>query len=219
MGKYVIGVIALILLGAIVAYIAFLPSPELSANPEGDAGDIFVASTSTYSSPAYGFSIVYPNSYRVDDGYAYEAFGPEKLIHGVKFEVPLSTATGTNLSSDTGLSIETLPRAKKCTGDIFLMQDVRPETRDEGGVSYSVATSSEGAAGNVYEEAVYAIPESSPCIAVRYFIHSSRIENYPEGALREFNRSALLAEFDEMRRSLVLSAPAPASSTPASAGE
>ena len=40
--------------------------------------------------------------------------------------------------------------------------------------------------------------------AVRYFIHSSNIGNYPEGAVREFDRQALLNQFDQIRRSLIL---------------
>ena len=45
------------------------------------------------------------------------SFGEKKLIHGVKFTIPMTMATGTNLSSDTHLSIESLPRAKNCTGE------------------------------------------------------------------------------------------------------
>ena len=144
----------------------------------------------------------------MDDSYIYDQVNPKKPISGVKFTIPGSMATGTNLSSDTYLSVEWLPRAKKCTGDIYLAANVRPSSEVFASTTYSVATSSGVAAGNIYEESVYALPDSSPCIAVRYFIHSGNIANYPAagepGAVREFDRAALLSAFDTIRASLML---------------
>ncbi len=69
-------------------------------------------------------------------------------------------------------------------------------------MQYSVATSSGAAAGNRYEEMIFAFPASSPCTAVRYYIHSTAVGNYPEGSVREFDREALLAEFDAIRKTI-----------------
>ena len=114
-------------------------------------------------------------------------------------------ATGTNLSSfDTGISVESLPRAQKCAGDIYILENVRASEVVENGVTYSVATTSGAAAGNLYEEMVYALADSSPCTAMRYFIHSTNIGNYEPGAVQEFDKNALLTIFDEIRRSIVL---------------
>ncbi len=122
--------------------------------------------------------------------------------------IPISMTEGTNLSSDSYLSVEWLPRAKQCTGDIFIVPNVKPFEFTVGSTTYSVATSTGAAAGNIYEEQVFAIEGSKPCTAVRYFIHSSNIGNYPsegEGAVQEFNRATLLREFDSIRDALVLS--------------
>jgi hypothetical protein len=54
---------------------------------------------------------------------------------------------------------------------------------------------------------VYAVEGSAPCTAVRYFLHSTNIGNYPEGAVREFDRAGLRAAFDAVRNSLILSRP------------
>ena len=166
------------------------------------------AQVNTYTSQAAsstpGFTIKYPKSFTLNDSYAYDAFGPKKLISGVKFTIPETMATGTNLSDDTGVSVEWLPNAKNCTGDIFIQADVKPQSLTENGVEYSVATSSDAAAGNRYEEDVYAIVGSKPCTAVRYFIHYGAIENYPAGAVTAFDEPALLAQFDKIRQSLVL---------------
>lgn len=156
----------------------------------------------TYATSTY--SVKYPGDFALDAQYAYDQFGPKKLINGAKVTIPASMATGTNLSADTYVSVEQLPNAKNCTGDIYLIANVVARTISEGGVEYSSASSSGAAAGNLYEERVYALPNSTPCTAVRYFIHSTNIGNYPEGAVREFDRAALLSAFDKIRASLVL---------------
>ena len=161
--------------------------------------------TSTYASSTLGFSVVYPKSYTVNDTYAYDQFGPKKLIHGVKFVIPSTMATGTNLSSnDTGVSIEQLPHAKKCTADIYMLQNVKAHTESFNGVEYSVASSSDAGAGNRYEETVHAFTSSIPCTALRYFIHYGDINNYDaSSSIKEFDRAALLKDFDVIRSSVV----------------
>ncbi|MHB1087125.1 MAG: MliC family protein [Minisyncoccota bacterium] len=161
---------------------------------------------STYASSTLGISIKYPKSYTLNAGYQYLGF-PKKPINGVKVLIPATMATGTNLSmNDTGVSIEQLPRALSCTGDIFIIDNVKATSVTENGVSYSMATTSGAGAGNLYEEMVYAISGSKPCTAVRYFIHSMNIGNFEPGVVREFDRTALLADFDKIRASLVLTA-------------
>ncbi len=209
MTKYLIGaaVFILVLGGGYYVWMA------MGVQPAPAAPAVLQEETmSTYASSTLGFSIKYPAGYTVNDTYAYDQFGEKKLIHGVKFVIPGTMATGTNLSGfDTGVSVEQLPRAKNCTGDIYIQDNVKAEELTVGSTTYSVATTSGAGAGNFYEETVYAIPGSSPCTAVRYFIHSTNIGNYPEGAVREFDYAALVASFDKIRNSLVLS---PVTTTP-----
>ncbi len=113
-------------------------------------------------------------------------------------------ATGTNLASDTGVSVEWLPNAHSCTGDIFVQANVTPQSLSENGIEYSVATTTSGAAGNFYEEDVYALAGSKPCTAVRYFIHSTDIGNYATGTVTAFDRDSLISQFDAIRQSLTL---------------
>ena len=47
-------------------------------------------------------------------------------------------------------------------------------------------------------------PVQNGCMAVRYFVHYGAIGNYPEGEVREFDRAALFAQFDRIRRTLTL---------------
>lgn len=172
--------------------------------------------THTYATST--FSIVYPDGYTEDQGYAYQGV-PNKPIPGVKFIIPGTMATGTNLSADSGVSVESLPRAKACTGDIYIYQNVKAHDVTIGSTVWSVASTSDAGAGNRYDEMVYARKGSSPCIAVRYIIHSTNIGNYEPGAVQEFNRDTLLADFDKIRDTLTLAtdtpvAPAASTTTP-----
>lgn len=164
-----------------------------------------VPQDSTYASSTIGISFSYPKTFTLDDKYVNSSFGPKKLIQGVKVTIPAQMATGTNLSSDSGVSFEWLPNARNCTGDIYLQANVKAQKITDNGVEYSVASSSGAAAGNLYEEIIYARVGSTPCTAVRYYIHSSNIGNYPAGAVREFDRAALLQAFDKIRQSLIIS--------------
>lgn len=171
-----------------------------------------------YHDQALDFSLTLPTAvataqsdadYSVDPSYEYTAFGPGKSIAGVKFSIPKGRAAGTNLSDDTYVSVEHLPAGASCTATAFLDDPrTKAKTLQEGAIAYSAASSTGAAVGNRYEEWVYARkdspPAGGPCIAVRYFIHYAAIENFPEGTVREFDRTALLQEFDQIRRTLRL---------------
>jgi len=159
----------------------------------------------TYASAAAGFSIRYPDGYTPDSTYVYQALGPGKDINGTKFTIPSSMATGTNLASDSYISVETQPKATTCSANLFLDTQIGSTTSIiDNGTTYSMAKGGGAGAGNLYNEYVYAIPGTSPCTAVRYFIHSSQIGNYPPGTVTAFDQAALLSDFDGIRRSLIL---------------
>jgi membrane-bound inhibitor of C-type lysozyme len=158
-----------------------------------------------YSDGTVGFSIRYPADYSINTSYKYQALGPGKNIDGVKFTIPSSLATGTNLSSfDTGVSIEIIPAAQDCNASLFLDGSTNLQIITDNGSDYSFASTGQGAAGNRYEEEVWAIPGTNPCIAIRYLIHSTNIENYPEGTVSGFDRAALLNQFEKIRHSLTI---------------
>ncbi len=168
----------------------------LAPGPEGST------LTRTYSNSKLGFSARLFDGYTVDASYQYQ-MTPDKSIAGVKFTIPASLADGTNLAHDTYISEENLPAGKRCTADQFLYDKVTPKEVTENGTTYSYAFSMGAGAGNRYEETVYALAGSNPCKAIRYFVHYGVIENYPPGAVKEFDKKKLLAQFDEIRRTLV----------------
>jgi hypothetical protein len=74
----------------------------------------------------------------------------------------------------------------------------------DNNVEYSFASSTDARAGNRYEEQVWAFPGTNPCFAIRYFIHYMAIENYPKNTVSEFNRDALIDQFDKIRTLLFI---------------
>jgi len=163
------------------------------------------SASSLYTSSAYGFTLRHPSGFSVRESYRYLGFGEERGIHGVSFTIPAALREGSNLSADTYLSVERIAATTTCDAALFLPNLAASSTRiSEAGAIYSVASTSEGAAGNRYDELVYALASSSPCTAVRYFIHSTAFENYPSGQVRRYDHAGLLRLFDSIRRSLTL---------------
>jgi membrane-bound inhibitor of C-type lysozyme len=157
-----------------------------------------------YESGAAGFSIRYPRGYTVDPAYEYQALGPDTAIPGVKLTIAPAIAAGTNLAADSYLSVEQIERGESCTASRFVASGAAATAVTDAGTTYSVAHSMDAGAGNRYEETVYALLGSDPCLAVRYFIHYGVLENYPAGAVRAFDRQGLLAQFDAIRRTLIV---------------
>ena len=162
-----------------------------------------------YQNGQDGFSIRYPSGYTVDDKYSYQELGPGKDISGVKFTIAPSISAGTNLSSDSYISVEELPNTQTCTANLFLddpgiTSGATPASVTDGDTTYSMLSSTGAGAGNRYEETVYAIPGTNPCMAIRYFIHYGVIDNYPPGTVKQFDEQTLKNQFDAIRRTLVL---------------
>lgn len=159
----------------------------------------------SYAEGSGAFSVRYPQGYTIDPDYQYQYLGPGREIYGVKMTIPASLAAGKNLSSyDTGVSVEMIPAVQGCNAGLFLERADDLQNIVEEGVEYSFASTNGAAAGNFYEEKVWAYPYTNPCIAVRYLIHSTNIGNYEPGAVQEFDRAGLLEQFDKIRRSLTI---------------
>lgn len=158
----------------------------------------------TWTDQALGYSISYPPHWRVDPHYSYAGFGPDHPIEGVAFEIPKAMAEGTNLSNSlTNVSVESAPASRPCDAAHYLADAENIHTLVEGGRRWSVGQGEDAGAGNLYAIRVFVLQEHSPCIAVRYFIHSTTIGNYQPGAVRAFDLNRLLAAFDAIRRTLV----------------
>ncbi len=156
-----------------------------------------------YSNTDFGFDLRLPPGYTTDDEYFYGALGPGKEVPGIKFMVPKVLTEGTNLSADSGISIEELARAA-CTPADFLDTTVSASstTVTLGGDEYTTATAGGAGAGNFYEETVYVRKDRATCVAIRFFIHSTNIHNYDPGTVTEFDRAGLMSTFTDIAKTI-----------------
>ena len=158
-----------------------------------------------YQNGDLGFAMRYPKGYTLNSAYKYQELGPGKDISGVQFTIPASKAFGTNLSTDSYISIEQIKNTTDCNAALFVDDPGAKATSldEENGTGYSYITTTGAGAGNRYEETVYAFPGTSPCLALRYFIHYGVFENYPKGSIKEFDSTALHKEFNAIRQTFV----------------
>ena len=178
------------------------PTSSAPGGPESGAPPSPPAGWTRYSQA--GFSISAPSGFTPDPGHDYQALGPGKDIKGFALTIPASLTKGTNLGADSYIAVETLPGAAPCTAAAFLDSPAAATEVTTNGITYSVATANDAGAGNFYDETVYAVQRSTPCLAVRSFIHSTNIGNYDPGTVKAFDRAALIAQFDAIRATLTV---------------
>src|SRR3989338_8248180 len=128
MTKYIIGAIFVVLAGAVGYYLWTIMS-DVGQPAEGTQPPVKQPTTYTYATTTY--SVTYPLAFTPDTAYAYTQF-EGKPIGGVKFTIPMEMATGTNLSADSYVSVEQLPRAANCTGDIYVVPNVKRTEMTDG---------------------------------------------------------------------------------------
>ena len=156
-----------------------------------------------YTNATLGYMISYPANWTIDTSYVNSNMGPGHDIPGVAFTVPASMAAGTNLGDDSKLSVESLP-GPNCAPSRFVDPAENVHTVHANGRTYTSATSDDAGAGNRYETDLFVVDGTSPCLAVRYFIHSSAIGNYDPGTVTQFDRARLIAAFNRIRATLKL---------------
>jgi hypothetical protein len=159
-----------------------------------------------YRSNERAFSLAYPEDWKVDEKYAYQALGPGKDIPGVSFTIPEDMTDGKNLSKDTKVSVEFLPKDAACDAQRFLGNGIAEEhlVVSQDGTQWSTGKTAGAGAGNFYEETVYAAEGANYCYGLRLFIHSTNIGNYEPGTVEEFDRGALEDVFALMRESFTM---------------
>ncbi|HJW40001.1 MAG TPA: hypothetical protein VJ476_02095 [Rhizomicrobium sp.] len=156
-----------------------------------------------YSNATLGYTIAYPANWTLDTNYVSASLGPDHEIHGTAFHVPAAMTAGTNLSTDSALSVESIPESN-CMPSQFVDPAENVHTVHAGGLTYTAASSSDAGAGNRYETQVFVVADTSPCLAMRYFIHYAAIENYDPGTVKAFDKARLLRTFDAIRATLKL---------------
>lgn len=187
---------------AVVIGLWLLVGVYASKQSQTSKPDAILGSTSTrYSNTMFGFEVLIPVGFTVDEAYLNQDMGPGKEIPGVAFRIPESMTTGTNLSPDSHVAVERLVQTE-CDQDLFIDTPLSSSEIVVGDIHYTKVTGSGAGAGNRYEESIYMTQKEDMCYALRYFIHSTNIENYDKGSVKEYDHTAVMTAFEGILNSL-----------------
>ncbi|MDD5068680.1 MAG: hypothetical protein PHS53_02465 [Candidatus Pacebacteria bacterium] len=150
-----------------------------------------------YRSDESGYIVEYPQDFRVDESGKSPVTGD--FIQGIIFHFPTSLTSGTNLSQDSYISIETKGEVA-CTPEDFLGDPLLKQLPDinSGSIAWKGGMVGDAGAGNMYVQNAYATLHNTVCYGVRLFLHSTNVDNYPSGTIRAFDRSLIDALYQQM---------------------
>jgi hypothetical protein len=158
--------------------------------------------TVLYENERFGFSLYQPEDATIQTA-GFEAYLPLTQTPAAAVVLPEALFAGTNLS-EAGVYVG----ASSVPGAVSGWNQPAPgsaETAfgitDINGVSWAAFTSSEGAAGNVYEQRVYRTVRDGICFEIVQLLHSLQVGNYPEGSVVEFDREKFEGYLDAIARS------------------
>lgn len=155
-----------------------------------------------YESLKYGFKINTPEDFKIDENYRYLLPG-NKYLEGVKFSVPERFFKGTNLSSETYISVEKISNPlSACSMDEFSGYHELTGIEKVGKLSFSKAISISAGVGNRYDETILVTKVEDGCLGIRFFIHYTVIENYPEGSVKEYDDKLLRETFSDIFKTI-----------------
>jgi len=154
----------------------------------------------TYTSETYGFEMKYPQDLAVQQEI------PLAVIKGAVIGLPLVNRTyyeGTNLV-DASLFVGVTPE-QACSSEWppDASQDSSErgdltETRNIAGVSFSRASSWEGAVGHQYGLITYSALHEGSCYRLALFIHCINVHVFDPQTVTEFDRATALRLFDQV---------------------
>jgi hypothetical protein len=167
--------------------------PPASSTSSGSTASAYYSNTAEWQTDARneanaGFSIAYPIDFSADDNYSATPSTDWSLnsgdIPGIKFltvTIPSAFEPETNFAGAT-LTVGA-SASNQALANCFVSGAVNPgataASTTIGGVLFSVFTSSDAGAGNIYQTTSYRTTHAGECWAVEYTIHSSQIANYP----------------------------------------
>lgn len=145
-----------------------------------------------------GFMISYPIDFDVQTGSSTEPWrvysngisGTRMFTLTVpKAYLPQSNFSGATLTVGVGAADHT---ASCLSPDSSGDQSTTMRTETIGGVPFTVYTSSDAGAGNIYETTSYRAVHEKRCFVIEYTIHSTQLANYPVTyGLHEFDRTKI----------------------------
>ena len=159
---------------------------------------------------AGGFSIAYPIDFDTQDNYSATPSTDWRAgannVSGIKYfilTVPRAFEPQTNFS-DTTLTVGASSAKAAVAQCMVPDQSGGPATATSSatinGITFTVFTSSDAGAGNLYQTTSYRTLHAGKCYAVEYTVHSSQIANYPSSYnLQPFDQ----AKIDSLMQTII----------------
>jgi hypothetical protein len=164
---------------------------------------------STYADTKRGFSISYPEGWKVDPSHVEKGYGffqgdRDDIRDGLALVPTADIAPGTNLESDQlALMIERARPADRCVASAFLL-DTPPDNVVQTIVNKPDAVQTVADAGDLYTvEHIVMIASQAPCLAVHYVIFASQIRR-GDSAVKPFDRTAVIGLLNKIASTLTL---------------
>jgi membrane-bound inhibitor of C-type lysozyme len=169
------------------------------------AGTITAGATSnTFTDQSNMFSFSYPSDLSVTgDGGGYsQNWMTNATTSGMvlaEINVPQSYVPGTNFADakfTVGTGADPSAVATCLTYDPTGGPKTAAATSTINGTTYTVFKSSDAGAGNYYDTTSYRVQRNSQCYAIEYTIHYANFQNFPKGAVKQFDEAALQKTLD-----------------------
>jgi hypothetical protein len=145
--------------------------------------------TLRYANDKHGFSVDRPKTSTLATA-GFEAYLPLTQTPVVAIVLPPSLFKGTNLG-EAGVYIGASSAAavtSKWKVPVSGSAEVAAGTTTVNGATFAVFTSTEPAAGNIYEERVYRTVHEGTCFELTELLHSGNIGNYTPGTVEQFDK-------------------------------
>jgi hypothetical protein len=186
---WVVIVVAVVLVG-LIAWSISKPStqtgPTASSTPEIISG----VPNATYTNTNLSFSIQYPST-AVPSQDDVSGFLQLTQTPITSFVLPANMSAGTNLA-EAGVYIgaTTTPAIVSiCTIAQQNLGEVAAGSATINGATFSVFTSTDAGAGNLYEGKIYRALQNGACLEIVELLHSGNIDNYTPGTVEAFDHA------------------------------
>lgn len=160
-------------------FVEIIQPPEIITN----------TSSTLFESSSYNFRLWYPQG-SVTKTENFEGYLPLAKIQVIGIFLPENLFTNTNLGEAAVLvglatSSEAILACDKPVG----VQEQNLGTKTINGQIFSIFSTTEPAAGNIYESKIYRTVYNDNCFEIVELLHSGNIANYPPGDVLEFNHN------------------------------
>ena len=161
-----------------------------------------------YTDRSRTFSFTFPKDFSVsgtDMGYS-QSWAQGATTTGMelaRIDVPRSYELGTNFGNAWfTVGVSSNPSAvATCLVNMFGVPPVTVTRTTINGVLFTKTTFTGAGAGNRYDTTSYRTMRAGMCYAIEYTIHYGVLQNYPKGAVTQFNEQKIQSALDHVAQS------------------